>query len=1084
MKSTIQIAALFLVLGIGKTASPAEPPVVFDAGDLRLGLERTTDGIRVVDLVDTAIKRNLFAKDPLPLFAITLHEVGKPGTVTLTADKGWGKVEIVRNDAAKSPPGARELMLNWRIPKDTRLGDLLVEARVTADPSTNSLRWKMRVARTPKTWGLWRIVFPQVSVADLGPSGAVFVPKAPGEVQRGVWQREYKYTGTYPSGWSTMPILAAYDESRKTGLSLAIHDPRGSTKDLLAESHPKEGTLTLAVDHPVPNMGQPVELYQHEGEAEWRLIRGDWFDVAIAYRDWVRKEAEWYPRLGTEGRSDTPSWMRELSVWALGDGTSAQCVPTVKSFTKYLGSPSAVHWYNWHEIPFDNDYPHYFPTKPGFAEGVRELQSSGTYVMPYINGRLWDTRDKGAEDFEFTRVALPAVTKNEKGEPYTETYGSKEKDGSPVRLGVMCPTTELWRTKVRDTVLRLMNECGVKGVYIDQVAAAAPPLCFDKSHGHPLGGGHWWTEGYWKLLDAIRRDMPKDRMLTTECNGEPYIRSFDGYLTWHWQYDGQVPAFPAVYGGAVQMFGRSYGGGETQELALRMRSGQQLVFGEQIGWINPDKVLGKESGPFFRDVVLLRRKLAAYFSSGEMARPPRLVGNVPDVKADWQWNGVDWVTTSAVLTGAWHRPRDRKMALLFANVSDQPVTARVDLDPRPYGLEIKRMTRISPAESDAAVPDWSSAMRQVTFPPRSAWAWELAEGDAVPTSGPAAQPASSDVFVERVDGYFAYRIPAIETAADGSLLAFAEARKYNLEDPGYGKQDIDLVLKRSQDGGKTWSPMKLIEDPGELWSAANPATVVDRSNGRVWVLYLRCKPERNTHTARPGTDDSQVLARTSDDNGETWSEPIDLTHVSRDFNDPKWRCTVVGPGGMIQTRSGRLIAACWRFEPFGNFTIYSDDHGKTWRRSALVPGNEGDECQLVELADGRLLMDIRQEKGANRFFSVSEDGGETWSPHRQGLSVSPVACAIERLAGKSAGGRDKILWTGPKGPDRQNLVMRISENEGESFPVERLIAAGHAAYSDLTVLKDGSVGVLWERGADHGYQFITFTRLTREFLGP
>ena len=135
-----------------------------------------------------------------------------------------------------------------------------------------------------------------------------------------------------------------------------------------------------------------------------------------------------------------------------------------------------MHWYNWHQIPFDNDYPHYFPTKPGFAEGVRALQSSGTFVMPYINGRLWDTRDRGTEDFEFTRVALPAVTKNEKGQPYIETYGSKEKDGSPVRLGVMCPTTELWQSRVRQTVLRLMNECGVKGVYIDQIAAAAPTL--------------------------------------------------------------------------------------------------------------------------------------------------------------------------------------------------------------------------------------------------------------------------------------------------------------------------------------------------------------------------------------------------------------------------------------------------------------------------------------------------------------------------------------------------------------------------------------------------------------------------------
>ena len=220
-------------------------------------------------------------------------------------------------------------------------------------------------------------MFPQVAIADLGPPGAVFVPKAAGEVQAGVWQRPFRFSGTYPSGWCSMPLMAAYDENRRTGLSLAIHDPWGSTKDLLAESHPKEGTLTLAVDHPVPDMGQPANRFELSGEAEWRLLRGDWFDAAVAYRQWVRKEAKWYPKLTREGRADTPRWMRELSVWALSGGPPEECVPAVKAFTKFLAPPAAVHWYNWHQIPFDNDYPHYFPTKPGFTDGVRELQSVG-----------------------------------------------------------------------------------------------------------------------------------------------------------------------------------------------------------------------------------------------------------------------------------------------------------------------------------------------------------------------------------------------------------------------------------------------------------------------------------------------------------------------------------------------------------------------------------------------------------------------------------------------------------------------------------------------------------------------------------
>jgi len=344
----------------------------------------------------------------------------------------------------------------------------------------------------------------------------------------------------------------------------------------------------------------------------------------------------------------------------------------------------------------------------------------------------------------------------------------------------------------------------------------------------------------------------------------------------------------------------------------------------------------------------------------------------------------------------------------------------------------------------------------------------------------------TDVFASGTEGYAGYRIPAIETAPDGTLLAFAEARKHNLGDPGYDDNDIDLVCRRSTDAGATWSPMKIIEDPGDRWSAANPATLVDRQKKRIWLFYLRCKPGRNTSTARPGTDDSQILARTSDNNGASWSEPIDLTGVTRDLADPKWRCSVVGPGGGIETRDGRLVIPVWMFEPYGVFAVFSTDHGGTWQRGQRVPVISGDECQLVELHDGRLMIDIRQQSGPHRWLSTSSDGGQTWSPARPGEKVTPVCCAIERHPAPVGGeGGDWILWTGPKGSDRANLVVRISRDEGLTFPRERAVAPGLAAYSDLAVLRDGTVGVLWERGAEQGYQFITFTRFNREWLaGP
>jgi sialidase-1 len=356
--------------------------------------------------------------------------------------------------------------------------------------------------------------------------------------------------------------------------------------------------------------------------------------------------------------------------------------------------------------------------------------------------------------------------------------------------------------------------------------------------------------------------------------------------------------------------------------------------------------------------------------------------------------------------------------------------------------------------------------------------WALAEAAA------AAVPAlvHTDVFVGGQDGYHMFRIPAIEVMADGSVLALAEARRHHGGDPGTPKQDIDLVFKRSTDRGATWTGLQVLDDAGEMWSSANASTLVDRSNGRAWVVYLRSRPGRSTETARPGTDDFQTHARWSDDRGQTWSEPVDLTAAARDLADPLWRASVPGPGGAIQIRGGRLVVPMWK-SPFANFVLISDDHGRSWRRSGLVPNPRGgDENQLVELADGRILMDARQNAGPHRWLSESADGGLTWSAPRPGVEVTPVMCAIERL-GPTGADSGRILWTGPRGPGRTNLVARVSLDEGKTFVEERLIAEGFAAYSDLVALRAGSAGVLWERGAERGYQFISFTFLSREWLG-
>lgn len=704
--------------------------VTATAGQLGLLLSQKQDGVEVVTLRDIGTGTVLVEDQHTPLFTLHLRRVNAPAEeIRCDAAQGWQKI-VIEGDLEKDG------LITWQGFAPAELKQLEVQAQLRADPSQSAFRWSFSVQGVPDGWTLWQVDFPQLGVNNLGQQGCLLYPQGCGIEVADPWSQSFRYHGRYPSGWTSMQFVAVYRTDPATGLYVAVHDPWGSTKEIALETDTDADVLQVRYEHPVPDMGQAANRYEMSGHVVWQLLPGNWYDAAQIYRAWVVQEAKWYPPLGENGREDTPQWMRELPLWALYGGPTGECAAQTKRFAEFFAVPCGVHWYNWHMNPFDNDYPHYFPTKPEFPDGVRQLRAAGVHVMPYINGRLWDTRDRGMEDFEFTQRAKAAASKNDQGEPYLETYGSKESDGSPVRLAVMCPNTELWQSTVRDIVLRLFREFQVDAVYIDQIAAAAPTLCFDKSHGHPLGGGHWWTEGYWKLLEAIRREKPAECMLTTECNGEPYIRWMDGYLTWHWQYDGQVPAFPAIYGGAIQMFGRSYGGGPTRDLAMRQRAAQQLVFGEQLGWLSPSLVDEKENAEFFKRLVQVRWQAREYFYAGRMLRPPQPDQPLQTLRADWQWGGSRWVTTPALLCGAWHLPAKQKVLVLAVNVGDAPIKTTLLVDIRETGWQSDKLRLVPVAAipgattatstQQVASPGQGSAVRtECEVPPRSVSAWEI-----------------------------------------------------------------------------------------------------------------------------------------------------------------------------------------------------------------------------------------------------------------------------------------------------------------------------------------------------------------------
>ncbi len=344
---------------------------------------------------------------------------------------------------------------------------------------------------------------------------------------------------------------------------------------------------------------------------------------------------------------------------------------------------------------------------------------------------------------------------------------------------------------------------------------------------------------------------------------------------------------------------------------------------------------------------------------------------------------------------------------------------------------------------------------------------------------------TSDVFPPGFNGIARYRIPGIVVTTKGTVLAYSEARKNNSSDWG----EIEIHLRRSMDGGRTWMPSQHIAHNAERiegnprkagggereQTVNNPVAIVDQQTGAIEFLYCvnyaRCFSMRST------------------DDGLTWSKPVEITASYEPFRKKyDWKVIATGPGHGLQIKSGRLIVPVWLaygktgdHHPSASGTIYSDDHGKTWQAGEIVFPNEGEfgnpnETMIAELSDGRVLLVARSVSKANRkLISHSLDGATGWSrpvfheqlwepicmasivahPAKPGTLVfsNPHSLEIDKDGKEKPAGRGK----------RKNLSIKLSHDDGKFWPVSKTLDAGPSAYSDLAVLPDGTVLCLYEK---------------------
>ncbi len=363
----------------------------------------------------------------------------------------------------------------------------------------------------------------------------------------------------------------------------------------------------------------------------------------------------------------------------------------------------------------------------------------------------------------------------------------------------------------------------------------------------------------------------------------------------------------------------------------------------------------------------------------------------------------------------------------------------------------------------------------------------------------AQEPETQPLFKAKTDGFELYRIPGMVVTAKGTVLVYCEARHDAKSDWG----EIEVHLRRSTDGGKTFDKAHQIAHMGQRsegnphkktggeheQTVNNPVAIADR-DGIVHFLYQ--------------LNYARSFYMRSDDDGVTWSRPVEITAGFEGFR-PRcdWKVQATGPGHGIQLRGGRLVSPIWLaygktgdHAPSMSGTIYSDDHGKTWKAGDIAVPNEGDyhnpnESAVAELSDGKVMLISRNPSKPNRkLITVSADGATGWSTPRFEEALWEPVCMSGLLALPKPAGT--LLFSCPhnlkrdaegkeipgSNAPRRNLSIQVSRDDGHTWSTGKSLVEGASMYSDLAALPDGTILCFYEAGGN-----ISLARIAPGWLG-
>jgi len=680
--------ALLLVASslCAQPSKPIDPAQGLTLSNDHVRLEFEPGGMGLKGMTDLATGKNHIqpAAGPHLLWELTFGR----GTLSRTATNNYKPCTYARVEAL--PGGARRAVLEWNGLR-WWLEDKAFTVRVTVElpPDSGIATWRIFVENRSDYWGLQSLAFPAV---DGFPAAGAYDIARPVFASGGSLLRNWNepVRGRHPSGGWPMQFFSLHNG--RDSVYLGTCDAEGRAKNFLAEPGKR-----MAVIHHPENLSEAGSGWPDYYPIEFGVFQGSWVDAARHYRAWALRQK--WAGAGPLSRRDVPAPVKDAAFWVCeswlwkdppkaaapstnmaewvrdkgpGSGVEADAhelnAPLLAALER-MGVPTALHWYNWHQTAFDNQYPHFLPARKGFAERVRELVSRGVLVMPYING---SSADMNIPDWsKFAPYAIVDEAGGFRHHLYSESAG---------RLLTMCPSQSYWQNTIADVVGKLTGELGVNGVYVDQISAMEHELCFNQRHGHPRGGGRYWTDGNRALLGKVRSAADRAgrrTVITSEGADEVFLDLVDANLTWAQPDDREIPLMQVVYSGYTLFFGSpcDY---QQSDVFFRYAQGQALIDGRQNGWMNLRLFDPKHERKvqFLQACARTRAAFGKYLTYGQLVEPVLPLQPVPSFTSDvFGWNRKHR-GSAPVAEGRLWRAEDGSQAIFLANYSDQPVPFR------------------------------------------------------------------------------------------------------------------------------------------------------------------------------------------------------------------------------------------------------------------------------------------------------------------------------------------------------------------------------------------------------------------------